>query len=1299
LSPNDSYPEHVVTAVIVAHDGAEWLPHVVSAVLAQTFPVHRIVAVDTGSRDRSGAVLAGLLGQQYVLGMDRESGYAEAVALALRHAEPVLAGDPDWGGGYGAPSRGDQPVEWIWLLHDDCEPAQDALAELLKVAHQTPGAAVLGPKVLDWSDRRVILEAGLAIDTAGRRVTGTEPREIDQGQHDGDRDVLAVSSAGMLVRRDVWTEVGGFDPELRLFRDDVDFCWRVHAAGYRVRLVTDAIVYHIEASGRGRRQISAVSRPRRADRRNALIVLLANLPLGPMFTALAGNVALSVARIIFFLLAKRQKAAQDEAAAFGELLRHPALLPRARYRRARGRRRAYAKLRSQIPRGRSLSKLAEFVASTLSPASRAEAVGMHHASDDPSDDDFLLTDSGLAQRILTNPGVVLFTVLLVIALVSERSLLGAGPLGGGALLPVWGGASGLWGEYLAGFHAVSIGSAASTPPYVAVIAAVSTILAGKPWLAVAVIMLGSVPLAGVTAYLTSRQITSYPPVRVWLAVSYALLPVATGAVAAGRLGTAVVFILMPLIASAAGKMLTQRSRRARRAAWRTGLLIALAAAFVPLVWAVAIVVAALAVPAFGRRRQGMGVNLAIVALVPPVLLAPWTLSLVEHPSMLLLEVGLQQSGLASRGLSASSLVLLSPGGPGLPPDWVTGGLLLAALVALLLRGRGIGAAASWGVALCGLLVALAVSRVVVTPASGGAPVPAWPGDAMLLAAVGLLLAAATAAEPLRAWFAAGGGYRIGAGAVAVAACATPLLAAGFWLINGVRGPVGNVAGPVLPEFVSISSEGSQQLRTLVLRPGDGTVSYEVLRGTDPPLGAAELAVPASAANALERTVAALTAPNGSDTGDQGQLLAEFDIGYVLLPAPIEPGLVRLLDGVVGMRPVSQTPQFALWRVTDPVARARVVEPDGAQVELPSGTVGVTNATAPPAGGTLVLAEPFSGSWHATLDGRALAPAQVYGWAQGFRLPPGGGELDISRAQTGRGVCVALEFVALVVVGALALPGAADASADAKQAVREEPEEEEEEFPAPLPVPPAARRGARGRDHRSAGARSGRGKRGTRGQGRRRRAAGGARRASPGSRRARSGPSRDRDQDWGPELPYDEYGEQDPRYDPYRDQEAPYDEYGEQDPRYDQYRQRDPRYDEYAGTQDAPYDEYGGQDPRYDQYREQDPRYQQNWDARMPDEQGAGYDQPGYDQPGYDQRGYDQRGYDQPGHGQPGYDQPGYDQPEYDQRGHDQPGYDQPGYDQPGYDQPGYDQPGYDQPGYNQPGYNQHWEQRTREADW
>ena len=86
LSTIPQQTRHTVTAIIVAHDGARLLPGLVQALQAQTYPVERVVGVDTGSRDRSGAVLAELIGQDAVFGMDRNTGYGEAVTVALRHS-------------------------------------------------------------------------------------------------------------------------------------------------------------------------------------------------------------------------------------------------------------------------------------------------------------------------------------------------------------------------------------------------------------------------------------------------------------------------------------------------------------------------------------------------------------------------------------------------------------------------------------------------------------------------------------------------------------------------------------------------------------------------------------------------------------------------------------------------------------------------------------------------------------------------------------------------------------------------------------------------------------------------------------------------------------------------------------------------------------------------------------------------------------------------------------------------------------------------------------------------------------
>jgi hypothetical protein len=247
------------------------------------------------------------------------------------------------------------------------------------------------------------------------------------------------------------------------------------------------------------------------------------------------------------------------------------------------------------------------------------------------------------------------------------------------------------------------------------------------------------------------------------------------------------------------------------------LITAIAAAFVPLVWPITAIVVIVAVAAWrwlGRRTAV--VNAVIVAAVPAAILEPWTFHLLTSPSSFFLEAGLSRPGLAARGLRAGSLLLLSPGGPGLPPVWVTAGLVLPAFGALLARRRMRLVYAGWSIALSTLVMALVVSRLRVTPPAGGPAVSPWPGIAVAIAAGGLLLAAAplieAAGHPLRqaADLIAGRmprtDWRVLAtlAGFAVAASA-PVLAAGYWLAAGVGGTVTAASPQVLPAFVAASS--------------------------------------------------------------------------------------------------------------------------------------------------------------------------------------------------------------------------------------------------------------------------------------------------------------------------------------------------------------------------------------------------------------------------------------------------------------------------------------------------------------
>lgn len=1020
LSPDLAFGRHVVTAVLVAHDGMRWLPETLEAVLRQSRPVQRLVTVDNGSRDRTAGQLADAVGEQRVVPLRRDTGFGAAVAQALRHPAAGMEFLPREGAGALSGAVTGQPVEWIWLLHDDSAPAPDALAQLLKVADEDRFAAVLGPKIRDWHDRRRLVEAGVTIDGAGRRETGLEVREVDQGQHDGVHETLAVSTAGMLVRRDVWDALGGLDPDLPLFRDDIDFGWRANSAGYKVVVVTDAVMWHAEASARRRRVIAAAGdHPRRLDRRNAMFVLFANLPFAPLLWVMVRNLFGSLLRTAVFLVGKQPAHALDEVVALTSIAAHPGRLLRARRRRARGRRRHYATIRRLMPpRGHELRRLGDMVGGLLTGAGPVDSGGRHHAALGASlveEDDALLVEDGVWRRRLAHPAVVMCAALALVSLVAARGLLVGGRLGGGALPPVSGGAAGLWASYAASWHAVGLGSPVSAPPYQALMALLATILLGKVWLAVDVVLFGCVPFAAATAYLASGRVTSYRPVRICVAGAYALLPPVTGAIAAGRIGSAAVVVLVPVFGMLFAGVLSGSRRLAMRSAWGCALLLAVATAFVPMSWVLAAAVCFAAVRWLGCRRG----YATIVLVTPMVLLLPWSLRLVRHPSLFAMEAGLHRPDLVEPALDPLAIVLLRPGGPGTGPWWFPAVVVAAGVVALLAVGRHKPVIVGWGVAVMGMTAAVVLTSFEITGLDGRAA-PPWPGVPLAVAGAGLLLAAATGGDRLRQAI-ADRGWRRRAGRAALAAGgAVPAVVGVLWSVGAVPGPLSNDNPEVLPAFVVASSDNGARPRTLVVRrEDDGHVAYAVLRGEAAPLGASETPPPTEARQRFDQIVAALASGRG---GSEARELAAFGVRYVLLPAPLDGALLRTFNGVPGLERLSVTDSGALWRVTTPAARLRLVAGDGAATPLPAGRVGAWPTVPPgPDGRWLVLAEPADDAWHADVDGTELRPRVAGGWAQAFEVPASGGKLDLGHGRW-RNLWLSLQGIATFVVVVLALPG-------------------------------------------------------------------------------------------------------------------------------------------------------------------------------------------------------------------------------------------------------------------------------------
>ncbi|WP_406415689.1 glycosyltransferase family 2 protein [Streptomyces sp. NBC_01614] len=1104
VAATPEFPRHVVTAVLVSHDGARWLPDALAGLLGQERPVQFAVAADTGSADHSAQLVTDALGADRVLHLARRTGFGQAVEEANRTA-PVLT--PDELAYLKRPSGWDpvtrtwrddaydmpelphgEPVQWLWLLHDDCAPEPDALAQLLRVVENEyelgrDDVAVVGPKLRGWYDRRQLLEVGVTIANSGRRWTGLDRREQDQGQHDHVRPVLSVSTAGMLIRRDIFEQLGGFDRRLPLMRDDVDLCWRATAAGHRVLVAPEAVVRHAEASSRERRTVDCVGRtaasPHKVDKAGAVYTLLVNTRTAVLPWVLLRLLLGTVLRTLAYLVGKVPGQALDEIRGLMGTLLRPERIIAGRRRRGspvidKGELRALFP-----PPGATVRATVEQAASSLvgrSDPEVASGAGRHGSAIESGpggdDADFLeIEQFARLKRIARKPGPVLFLVLLFVSLIACRQLLGGGALAGGALLPAPADSGELWSHYMDAWHPVGAGGTPSAPPYLAIVAMLASLLLGSTGVAVTVLLVCSVPLAGLTAYFASRPLVESRLLRAWGAVAYAVLPAVTGALAGGRIGTAVLAVLLPLIARAgiAASGLTNGSgaRGSWRATWAYALLLTITTAFTPIVWPIALLLG-LGVLAV-RRADITAYGLRFLAQlgVPLLVLAPWSLSLLPFGFF-------QEAGLEYGSSAATALDLLGagPGGPGTVNGLMLIGIVLAALAALMRSERQFGIRTAWAVALVGLVFAVLSNSST------------WAGPATLVYGIALLAAALLGADGARARVAEQSfGWRQPVAAlVAFAAAAGPLLVAAGWMIRGADGPLERRDPVQVPAFVAEESGTRDQARTLVLdSESSAHVGYMLVRGSGARLGDAELAAADGENTKLDKIVANLVAGSGADQADQ---LGAFAVRYVLVHKGAPREVTRVLDATPGLSRLSEQNGSALWRIDRQVSRAAVVAAgSGAGEPQPVAAGPVEIHTTIPSGAegrVLRLADSADDGWTATLDGKPLTATTVDGWAQGFELPAGGGKLDVTHDDPiGHSAWLwAQGFLALVLV-VMALPGRrrdidddlpeepvvpaeamagegrrarrlrAQAEADAEEAGQQG------EFPAPPSEPPAA----------------------------------------------------------------------------------------------------------------------------------------------------------------------------------------------------------------------------------------------------
>lgn len=129
------------------------------------------------------------------------------------------------------------------LMHDDVALDPEAIERLIEETYRS-NAGLVGPKLVEWDDPTILQSVGFNVDRIGEVEQLIGDNEKDQEQHDGVRDVFALPSACLLIRSDLFRELGGFNRRIDFFGEDLDLCWRAHLSGARVLIVPSAKARH-----------------------------------------------------------------------------------------------------------------------------------------------------------------------------------------------------------------------------------------------------------------------------------------------------------------------------------------------------------------------------------------------------------------------------------------------------------------------------------------------------------------------------------------------------------------------------------------------------------------------------------------------------------------------------------------------------------------------------------------------------------------------------------------------------------------------------------------------------------------------------------------------------------------------------------------------------------------------------------------------------------------------------------------------------------------------------------------------
>lgn len=218
-----------VAVVILNWNGKPFLEKFLPSVTRSTYGNLRLYVADNASTDDSVAFVQEHYPQISVIRNPRNNGFAGGYNEALQQVEADI----------------------YVLLNQDVEVEPGWIEPVVAQMQQDQQIAACQPKLRAYHQQDEFEYAGAAggwMDVLGYtfcrgRILYTT--EKDNGQYDDPQDIFWATGAALFIRSRCFHEVGGFDAGFFAHMEEVDLCWRLHRAGYRICYCPKSIVYHV----------------------------------------------------------------------------------------------------------------------------------------------------------------------------------------------------------------------------------------------------------------------------------------------------------------------------------------------------------------------------------------------------------------------------------------------------------------------------------------------------------------------------------------------------------------------------------------------------------------------------------------------------------------------------------------------------------------------------------------------------------------------------------------------------------------------------------------------------------------------------------------------------------------------------------------------------------------------------------------------------------------------------------------------------------------------------------------------